>query len=217
MLKLYGFSVSNYYNVAKAALLEKGLAFEEVAAWTPLNDDFLRKSPMGKVPFLETDQGVFTEAQVILDYLEEVQPEPPLLPADPFQRAKVREISRVIELYMELPARRVYPAAFFGGQVSNETCDEARATLRKGAAALAALTGFDGYLSGDRFGQADATAVMHLPLLRDAGRKLLDVDVYETLPGVKDYLARMRERDSVKAVLADQKAGMEAFIKRKQG
>lgn len=217
MLKLYGFAVSNYYNVAKTALLEKGLEFEEVTAWTPLEGDMLRKSPMGKVPFLETDQGVFTEAQVILDYLEELQPEPALLPADPFQRAKVREISRVIELYMELPARRVYPAAFFGGQVSTETCDEARATLRKGTAALAALTGFDGYLSGDRFGQADATAVMHLPLLRDAGRKLLDVDVYETLPGVKDYLARMRERDSVKTVMADQKAGMEAFMKRKQG
>ena len=30
MLKLYGFSVSNYYNMVKLALLEKGLPFEEV-------------------------------------------------------------------------------------------------------------------------------------------------------------------------------------------
>lgn len=217
MLKLYGFAISNYYNVAKAAMLEKGIAFEEVTAWTPLDEESLAKSPMGKVPFLETDQGVFTEAQVILDYLEELQPEAGLLPSDPFQRAKVREISRVIELYMELPARRVYPAAFFGGSVSDETRNEAGAALRKGTRALAALARFDGYLSGARFGQADINAIMHLPLLRDAGRKLLDFDVYDELPGVKDYLARMRERESVKTVLADQKAGMEAFMKRKQG
>ncbi len=215
MFKLYGFAVSNYYNVAKTALLEKGLEFEEVTAWTPLQGELLRKSPMGKVPFLETDQGVFTEAQVILDFLEEHTPEPALLPLDPFHRAKAREIGRVIELYMELPARRVYPEAFFGSSVSEETKREAAEVLRRGADALAALASFDGPLDGRAFGQADIVAAMHLPLLRDAGRKILDVDVYEQLPGVKEYLAGMRERPSIARVMADQKAGMEAFLKRK--
>ena len=217
MLKLYGFAVSNYYNVAKTALLEKGLEFEEVTAWTPLEGDMLRKSPMGKVPFLETGEGVFTEAQVILDYLEELAPEPALLPADPFHRAKAREISRVIELYMELPARRVYPEAFFGATVSDETKKEAGAVLRRGADALATLARFDGPLNGQAFGQADITAIIHLPLLRDAGRKILDVDVYEQLPGVKEYLGEARKRDSVARVMADQKEAMAAFLKRKGG
>ena len=217
MLKLYGFSISNYYNVVKVALLEKGVPFEEVAAWTPLKDDFLRKSPMGKVPFMETPDGVFTESQVMLDYLDEAHPEPTLLPGDTFRRAKTREISRVIELYLELPARRLYPAAFFGSTVSAETREEVQGVLDRAGPALAALTRFDGYLSGDAFGQADAVATMHLPLLRDAGKKVLGLDVYDALPGVKEYLAGMRKRDSIARVMADQKAGMEEFMRRKQG
>lgn len=217
MFKLYGFAVSNYYNVAKTALLEKGVDFEEITAWTPLEGEMLRKSPMGKVPFLETEQGVFTEAQVILDFLEEHAPQPPLLPAEPFRRAKAREISRVIELYMELPARRAYPEAFFGRKVSDETKAEAGAVLKRGAEALATLARFDGPLDGHAFGQADITAVIHLPLLRDAGRKILGLDVYEQLPGVKEYLAEMRKRESVARVLSDQKSAMGDFLKRQQG
>lgn len=212
MLKLYGFAVSNYYNVAKTALLEKGLPFEEVTAWTPLGDDLLGKSPMGKVPFLETDEGVFTEAQVILEYLEESTPRPALLPDTAVDRAKAREIARVIELYMELPARRLYPEAFFGGSVSEETRRDAGTVLARGARALASLARFDGPLDGRAFGQADIVAVNHLPLLRDAGRKVLDVDVYDRLPGVKEYLAEMRSRESVTRVLSDQKEAMAAFL-----
>src|SRR5690606_10371868 len=121
MLKLYGFPVSNYYNVVKAALLEKGMAFEEVQTQASGAPEYLAISPMGKVPCLETPQGAFSESQVMLDYLEEAQPEPRLYPADAFARAKVRELLRVLELYLELPARRLYPEAFFGGSVSEQT------------------------------------------------------------------------------------------------
>lgn len=217
MHALYGFAVSNYYNVAKAALLEKGIDFEERTAWTPREGALLEKSPMGKVPFLETDDGVVTEAQVILDYLEESAPEPALLPASAFRRAKVREIARVIELYLELPARRVYPAAFFGGTVSDETRDQAAAALARGARALASLARFDGPIDGHAFSQADIVATIHLPLLRDAGRKVLDLDVYDSLPGVKEYLAGTRKRASFERVLHDQKAAMDAFLQRIRG
>ena len=58
MLKLHGFPSSNYYNVAKLALLEKGIEFEEilcfVGAGEEYNPEYLDKSPMGKVPALET-------------------------------------------------------------------------------------------------------------------------------------------------------------------
>jgi len=57
MLKLHGFSVSNYYNMAKFALLEKGLAFDEVSAMPSQEADYKAKSPMGKVPCIETDKG----------------------------------------------------------------------------------------------------------------------------------------------------------------
>ena len=51
MIQLCGFAISNYYNKAKIALIEKGIAFEEVLVRTPITDPVqLAHSPMGKVP-----------------------------------------------------------------------------------------------------------------------------------------------------------------------
>ena len=58
----------------------------------------------GKVPFLRTEQGALCESQVIVDYLEAAYPAVPLLPADPFAAAKVRELK--VELReVSTPAR----------------------------------------------------------------------------------------------------------------
>lgn len=66
MLKLHGFSISNYYDMAKIALLEKGIEFEEVDTRPSQENDYLSMSPMGKVPCLETDHGCITEVDAIL-------------------------------------------------------------------------------------------------------------------------------------------------------
>lgn len=57
MLKLHGFAVSNYYNMVKLALLEKGLPFEEVLFVPNQTQQALAISPRGKVPVLETEHG----------------------------------------------------------------------------------------------------------------------------------------------------------------
>ena len=114
MLKLYGFSVSNYYNMVKLALLEKGLPFEEVTFYGGQAPHALAVSPRGKVPVLETEHGLLSETSVILDYIEQTQGGKALLPSDPFGQAKVRELVKEIELYIELPARTCYAESFFG-------------------------------------------------------------------------------------------------------
>lgn len=112
MLKLYGFCVSNYYNMVKLALLEKGLTFEEVAFYAGQAPEALAISPRGKVPVLQVAQGFINETSVILEYLEQTRSGPALLPGEPFQRAQVLALAREIELYIELPARTCYPEAF---------------------------------------------------------------------------------------------------------
>jgi glutathione S-transferase len=105
MLKLHGFSSSNYYNVPKLALLEKGQPFEEVVSYTGVGPkyrpEYLQKSPLGKVPCLETPEGFISESRAILEYIERAHPEPSLLPDTPFGVAKVQEFSQFIELYFE--------------------------------------------------------------------------------------------------------------------
>ena len=116
MLKLGGFAVSNYYNKVKVALLEKGIPFEEAFSMTSQEEEYRKRSPMGKVPYLEVDGRFLCESQVICEYLEEHYPSHPLYPKDLFERAKVRELINIMELNMELVARRLYAQAFFGGE-----------------------------------------------------------------------------------------------------
>src|SRR5271170_999993 len=120
MLRLCGFASSNYYNKVKFALLEKGVEFEEALVWPSDDAVFLGYSPLGKIPYLVTPQGVMTESQAILEYVESRFPKPALLPADPFLAAKVREMVCIADLYLEWEARRLYREAFFGGNVSAE-------------------------------------------------------------------------------------------------
>ncbi|HYW91091.1 MAG TPA: glutathione S-transferase [Gammaproteobacteria bacterium] len=213
MFRLYGFAVSNYYNVVKTAMLEKGLEFEEVLVYPSDDPDYLEKSPMGKVPCLETEEGVVSESQVMLDYLEDIRPEPRLYPVDAFPRAKVRELLRVIELYLELPARRLYPEAFFGGSVSEQTRTEVRPALAKGTAALRRLARFEPFLAGRDFSYADIGAAIHLPLIGEAGRRIYGESPLADLGELGPYLKRVRERPSFQRTLDDNRQALEAYLK----
>jgi glutathione S-transferase len=217
MLTLCGFAASNYYNKVKLALLEKGLPFAEEQVFPSSSEDTLKLTPMGKVPFLRTEHGTLSESQAIVDYLEETYPQPSLYPAAPFARAKCRELIQLIELYLEWPARRLYPQAYFGGSVSEETRNEVTRALSRGARALARLTAFDAYAYGDAFGYADCAAIMHLPMARGAAKAVLGQDVLAEVPGLHPYLKRMAERPSVQRVNEDRKAGLEAFAAYRAG
>ena len=119
-LKLCGFSASNYYNKIKLQLMEKEIPFEEELVWTGnAHARLTDRSPMGKVPFLDTPAGPMSESVACAEYIESAYAQSPLLPADPYAAAKVRELIVYMELHLELVARELYPQAFFGGQISD--------------------------------------------------------------------------------------------------
>ncbi|MFO1299789.1 MAG: glutathione S-transferase [Burkholderiaceae bacterium] len=212
MLVLAGFAVSNYYNKVKLAMLEKGIEFTEELNWASKDEPTLGASPLGKVPFLRTEQGTLCESQVILEYLEDAYPQVPLLPADPFERAKVRELVAFLELHVELVARRVYPQAFFGGTVSQGNIDATRRELDRGIAGFARLAKFAPYLAGDRFTLADCAGAVHLPVISLATKAIWGEDLLASLP-VRDYVKRLGERPTVQAVSAGRKAHTELMAK----
>ena len=71
MLTLHGLTISNYYNKVKLALLEKGVPFAEEHVATHSKDEaVLSASPLGKIPFITTEQGGLCESQAILEWIE---------------------------------------------------------------------------------------------------------------------------------------------------
>ncbi len=211
MLTLCGFSASNYYNKVKLALLEKGLPFTEELAWVGETDR--SASPLGKVPYLRTPQGALCESAVIADYIETAHPTPALIPADPFQAAKVRELITFLELHLELVARNLYPQAFFGGMVSDTAKEKVGAQLEKNIAAFGQLAKFSPYVAGDTFTLADCAAIVHLPLVSSATKIIYGRDYLADLP-VREYLARMAERPHVQRVNADRKTNTAEMLAR---
>ncbi|MCK7544626.1 glutathione S-transferase family protein [Marinobacter bryozoorum] len=207
MIKLHGFSASNYYNVPKLALLEKGIEFEEVLSYTGVGPkykpEYLDKSPLGKVPALETPEGFISESRAILEYIERAYPEPSLLPESPFDVAKVQELSQFIELYFELVARRLIPNLIGGTQPDPAVLKEVESGLNKAVAALPKLSSFDQFAYGDKFTVADIGAILNLPIVRNVGKVFLDRDPLAEVPGLLAYLKRMAERPAVQKVQAD--------------
>ena len=213
MIKLCGFSVSNYYNKVKLALLEKQVPFEEVLVWADRSPALLEKSPLGKVPYLDTEDGTFCESQVIVEYLEQRYQQSPLLPSDPYAAAKVRELITFMELHLELVARECYGAAFFGGTVTDETKERVHKQLKRNVKAFAKLAKFGPYIAGDSFGLADCAAAAHLPLITLASKVIYGEDVLAELP-VRDYMTLLGQRATVMQVAADRKACQKMMAER---
>lgn len=214
MIRLCGFRISNYHNKVRIALLEKGVAFEEDENVRPSQkDEYVAKSPMGKVPYLEVDGVRIRESSVILEYLEEAYPQKSLLPKDLFERARVRELVIFIELHMELVVRRLYGGLFFGGSVSDETRQQVEKDIAKGVRALKAVAKFDPYIAGKELSIADCAAFVHLPLVTLVTKTAFGRDFLEDLPQMKPYLKMLGERPAFAKVSEDRKAATAAAKK----
>ncbi|MDY7538183.1 glutathione S-transferase [Undibacterium sp. RTI2.1] len=205
MIKLCGFAVSNYYNKVKLALLEKQIPFEEVLVWTDRSPELLARSPLGKVPFIQTDQGSLCESQNILDYLEVTYPAHPLIPKDVFAAAKVKELITFLELHLELVARELYAEAFFGGKVSDEVKLKVEKQLTRNINALTPMLKFAPFVAGDEFTMADCAAAVHFPLVSMATKAIYGRDFLADLP-VRDYVKMISERPHMQTINADRKA-----------
>ena len=217
MLKLYGFSASNYYNVPKLALLEKGIPFQEILTYIGAGDnykpEYLSISPLGKIPTLKTEYGAISESRAILNYIEEAYPDNALLPKTPYERAKVQQLAQFIEIYFELVARKLIPNLLTGKAPNPSTVKEVTESLNKASLGLSKLTSFEQYAYGNQFTLADITAILHFPIVRMVGKAFLGGDPLEKVPGLSDYCVRMEERASVKKVRSDAINDHPHFIK----
>jgi len=170
-------------------LAEKGLDLPvkqlDLRAGEQRTPEFLQKNPFAGVPILELDDGtVIAETLAIMEYLEELYPNPPLIGADPVTRALVRMWERRIEIGVYLPASRMVLSK---GEVS----EHARKTL---VARLALVNdGIQGreWVAG-HFSIADIMLLIGLDTAHHGGQFTLD----PAWTNVSRWYERMKARPS---------------------
>jgi len=216
MVTLYGSAISNYYNKIKLALMEKEIAFLEELVSPSQDEAMLMLSPLGKIPFIKSDDGYLSESQAILEYLEDAFPANPLYPSEAFERAKCREFIQHLELNIELIASRLYAEAFFGRTVSQEIKDEVRTKITLGLTGLARLIKISPYALGDKFTAADVAAWPHLQLVSFATQKIYGQNlVVEYIPGLEAYIKMIESRPYAQKIGEDRTAALAEKLQNK--
>lgn len=173
-------------------LAEKGLTIPtkelNLRAGEQRTPDFLRKNPFAGVPILELDDGtVIAESLAIMEYLEEIYPNPPLIGADPVTRALVRMWERRCEIGVYLPASRM---VLNKGEVS----DHARKTLVARLALVNDSLAGREWLAG-QFSIADIMLFIGLETAHHGGQFVLD----PAWTNVSRWYAAMKARPSTSA------------------
>lgn len=170
----------------RIALAEKRLEYETVVIDLDDRPAWLyEKNPVGKVPVLEQEGWVLPESAVINEYLEELYPEPTLLPREPGERAAVRLL-----IFRHDDFTRPYYALRRGR-------DGAAAAFAQEIASLDALLAQQDFLTGGSFGLADIAYVPWVIRARD----LLGIS-FAPYPSLTAWLDRLSARPSVATELA---------------
>ena len=164
-MKLYNFTAPNPQKVRIYAA-EKGIDLEivdvDVMNHGLRTPEMLKKNPLAVVPFMELDDGtIIRESLVIIEYLEELHPEPPMLGTNPLERAKIRQYDRLAELglMLELGNYVHHVSPFFAdkGPQAPEGAEMALNCYRKNLKIMDDEIGDNTFVAGDAPTVADCT------------------------------------------------------------
>lgn len=212
MLILHGFAMSNYYNMVKHALMVKDVDFTENKVY-PQTEDILAITPTGKVPAITTEEGSnLSETSVILDYLEDLHPQPALYPSAADKRAEVKMLIKVTELYLELPSRRLMKDYFARQEPEAVMADEVKTSFIKGCEIINQMTDIEPYLLGDQLSMADIFMYYALVIPSMMGPRLIDVDPMTAVKGLSNWHNLMSDCPISKKIETDKRENAPEFM-----
>ncbi|MBZ4021274.1 glutathione S-transferase [Rhodobacter sp. TJ_12] len=210
MNRLYHVALSPFCRKVRLTLAEKKIEVElvEERYWEQ-NSDFLRRNPAGKVPVLRYENRLFAESQAICEYLDEMIPEPALMPREPEARYEVRRLCAWFddkfnaEVTTKVMGERVWKKVQKKGYPDSKTVKEGLAATKYHIDYMAWLLDQRRWLAGDVMTLADFAAAAHLSCLD----YISDVDWHRS-DVVKQWYAKIKSRPAFRSLLADQLPGM---------
>ena len=181
-----------------------------------LPDDFLlgrlaERSPIGRIPVLELEDGIIPESEVIAEYLDDCHPDRALRGASPRERADVRLLSRIGDVYL---MNNIFLCL---GQLDRRTrVDAVRDLLmgqvRRGVGALDRHLGEGAFAVGDALTRADCSLVPALWMCQNTVPRFDVPNPIEGRDRVSAYWDRIRENAHAARVLGEMDRGMKARL-----
>ena len=162
--------------------------------------EHLARNPSGRLPVLALPDGThLTESLAIIQYLEELYPDPPMIGTEPLQRARVHELERIVELGVLLPIARIVHATRspLGAPANPAIAAYHQALLPRGVALLEDRIS-DGrpFLAGVSPTIADCTLAAALQFARFGG-----VEIGRGFPALARWDLAYRERPAARSIL----------------
>lgn len=209
MLRLYHVPLSPFCRKVRLVLAEKKMDVEliEERYWEQ-STEFLRRNPAGKVPILRHEGALLTESTPICEYIEELNPEPSLIPKDAKARYEMRRLVSWFDdkFHHEVTSNLLYERV--NKKVSGQGFPDSK-NIKQGARKIkyhldymAWLLEHRRWLAGDTMTLADFAAAAHLSSLD----YISDVD-WNRSSVVKDWYAKIKSRPAFRNILSDQVSG----------
>jgi glutathione S-transferase len=209
MLRLYHVPLSPFCRKVRLVLAEKKMDVEliEERYWDQ-STEFLRRNPAGKVPILRHEGALLTESTPICEYIEELNPNPSLIPKDAKARYEMRRLVSWFddkfhhEVTSNLLYERVNKKVSGQGFPDSKNIKEGARKIKYHLDYMAWLLEHRRWLAGDTLTLADFAAAAHLSSLD----YISDVD-WNRSSAVKDWYAKIKSRPAFRNILSDQVPG----------
>jgi glutathione S-transferase len=201
-MKIYNAQLSPYSARVRLAIYAKGLEAEIVDAFsTPeLEAELERLNPLAKVPTMVLDDVVMPESEVICEYLEDLNLGPSLRPENVEDRARVRLLARIGDLYLMEPMTKLF------GQISPKgrdqmLVDRELAELAKGMSWLEHYVDGSAYAVGDRLTLADCALAPILFFYSEISPMFGTAGPFKLVPNVGAYYNALKADPHVARVM----------------
>jgi glutathione S-transferase len=201
---LHGANLSPYVRKVRFALAEKNLTVDqEQVVPFGLSDEFKKLSPLGKIPVFQDGDLVLPDSSVIIDYLEQVHPDPALYPRDPGQRGRALFYEEYGDTKVTPALSTIFFQRFVRKNFFKQDADEdiVRAALEDEIPGvldyLAGELGDADYLVGNRFSIADIAATTAFVNFRIGGESI-DASRW---PSVAAWVDRVFSRPAIKPIV----------------
>jgi len=206
-MKLYSGPLSLFTAKVRIALAEKGIDAEIVsvpfsrdAGYAPKHPDVLRHNPKAQVPVLVHGELALYDSTVILEYLEDHRPDPPLLPAGPVERARCRQLELEADELLFPHVWTLIQAVFYGG---GTTADHAAQVEAAGVAIGRIQATLDERLDGSPYLCGESLTVADIGFALDlAFATMLGVPIAPAHARLQDWLGRIAARPAFATDLA---------------